>query len=222
LTRPLEVLFLDLDDTLYPGDNGVWQAISDRINRYMVEQVGMTRRQAAESRARYLELYGTSLAGLMRDFDVSPSHYLTFVHDLPLEDLLEPNPALAEMLASLPQRKLVFTNSSEAHAERVLRALGIEDLFESIVGIEALGLVNKPDPSAFLRALELAGEPAADRCALVDDRVANLIPAAALGMFTVLVDAAPEGPSQVDAQIDSVLELASVLRLDRTPGPDHG
>ena len=35
-------LLFDLDDTLYPQNNGVWEMIRVRINRYMTEVLGFS------------------------------------------------------------------------------------------------------------------------------------------------------------------------------------
>ena len=34
-------LFFDLDDTLYPSKTGLWPAIKDRMNQYMIERLGI-------------------------------------------------------------------------------------------------------------------------------------------------------------------------------------
>jgi putative hydrolase of the HAD superfamily len=223
LSAPLQVLFIDLDDTLYPADSGIWQAISDRINRYMVERVGLSRRQADANRTRYLESFGTSLTGLVREHRVSPTDYLQYVHDLPIDEYLSPVPALRTMLNSLPQSKLIFTNASQAHAQRVLRALDLTECFDAIIGIEALAMVNKPAMGAYAKALELAGDPVPERCALVDDRLANLEPAAELGMFTVWVGApAGKTPAFVERRIDSIVQLAAAISRPTTTRSNRG
>lgn len=222
MTAPIDVIFIDLDDTIYPADNGIWQGISDRINRYMIENVGLSPREAEVKRKQYLELYGTSLKGLIREYDVSPPEYLQFVHDLPLEDYLAPAPSIRRALNSLPQSKHIFTNASKAHARRVLAAMDLLDCFQSIIGIEALGLANKPHPDAYTKALRLAGDPDPDRCALVDDRAANLEPAAALGMLTILVGPPTDPPGFVVRSIRSIVDLPKAIAAGVPWRQDHG
>lgn len=222
MSSQLQVLFIDLDDTVYPANNGIWQAISDRIDRYMVEQIGLSQQQADASRVRYLESFGTSLTGLVQEHGVDPDDYLRFVHDLPIEDFLSPEPAVRAMLNSLPQSKFIFTNASAAHAQRVLRAMALDECFESIIGIEALGMVNKPAPGAYTKALQLAGQPTPDRCALVDDRRANLEPAADLGMVTIRVGHPAEPATFEDAHIESILRLPEALDAATNSRSIHG
>lgn len=203
-------LFLDLDDTLYPQDNGLWQAISQRIDEYMVRRLGLAPQAAQALRRRYLERYGTTLHGLMVHHQVDPHDYLAFVHDVPVEDLVAPSPDLRDLLRRLPQRKAIFTNASEDYVRRVLRRLGVEDLVDVVIDILALGLVNKPRPEAYEKALALAEEPDPRASVLVDDRPENLEPARRLGMTTVLVNQDGHG-SPGHVQVRSIHELPEAL-----------
>lgn len=207
---PVEVLFLDVDDTLYPRTNGLWQAIGQRILGYLIDRVGMTAAEAERDRALYLERYGTTLSGLIRHHGVDPLDYLRDVHNLPLQEYLSADPRLRRLLEGIPCRKVIFTNAHREHVERVLACLQIENTIDQIVDLLALQMFNKPDPNAYRLALELAGDPDPESCAMVDDRRRNLQPAAQLGMYTVLV-----GPSSEDdgasAAIEEIYDLPGVL-----------
>lgn len=207
---PLTHLLFDLDDTLYPPEAGVWEQIRARINRYMIERVGLSPESAGTKREHYFLTYGTTLNGLMREYHIDPADFLAYVHDLPLEQYLRPVPALDAMLSRLPYAKAIFTNANVAHAQRVLAQLGVAQHFGRIVDICALDYINKPDPRAYPRALDLLGLTAAE-CLLLDDQPRNLAPAHALGMKTVLVNPRlGDRPAGVDFQIQSVLELEGV------------
>ena len=177
----------DLDDTLYPADCGMWLEIRDRITCYMVERLGVSEADASVQRQRYFREYGTSLAGLRHDFpDIDTDEYLAYVHNVPYELYLSRDEALSAMLSKLNMAKSVFTNSDQAHAFRVLSALGVERHFDVIVDLYATNFINKPRLGAFdvlFRVLE--AEP--QECVLIDDQVRNLQTAQSLGMATVLV-----------------------------------
>lgn len=207
----ISTLLFDLDDTLYPSGNGVWRAISDRISAYMERRIGLTPTETRTLRARYARSFGTTLAGLMADYDVEPENYLAFVHDVPLERYIKPDPELRSMLTALPQTKAVFTNASRAHAERSLGILGVEDLIDQIIAIEALDLVNKPELGAYTRALGHLGRPEPESCLLVDDRAVNLVPASRLGMTTVLVDRDGYAGDGVDYAIPQIHDLTRTV-----------
>ena len=213
----LRYALFDLDNTLYPADNGLWGAISERINLYMIQRLQMPPAEAGALRRRYLHAFGNTLSGLRQDFGIDGVEYLNFVHDLPLERYLRPDPALDAMLARLPQEKVIFTNADTPHARRVLGHLGLSQHFTRIVDIVALNFVNKPEPRAYQRALELLGA-APGECVFVEDTAHNLPPAHDLGMCTVLVDnhpaeRAPAHPAApgIDYSIADILELEDIL-----------
>ena len=203
-------LLLDLDDTLYPSTSGLWQAIGDRILAFMTERLGVPADKADTLRAEYLHSYGTTLNGLRIHFQIDPNEYLTFVHKVPIDDFLQPDPILRAMLASLPQKRVVFTNSSHYHAERVILQLGIEGEIDQVIDIFALDFINKPEPEAYRKALSLTGEHDPTACLVVDDRLVNLIPAKSLGMTTVLINDDQRHP-QIDFYINHINELTHVV-----------
>ena len=207
----IERLFFDLDDTLYPSNNGVWQEISKRITQYMIDRVGLTKSEAEDRRRRYYRQFGTSLTGLMTDHQINADDYLEFVHDIPLDRYLSKNKALEDLLASLPQPKAVFTNASRGHAQRVLSQLGVENHFDRIIAIEDTGLVNKPELRAYTRALELVGLSDGQSSLFADDRPENLKPAAGLGMTTVLVNRRNYPQDYIDYQVPTITQLPRVI-----------
>ena len=205
-----DTIFFDLDDTLYPAHSGLWEAILQRMQDYMLDLVDLPADQLAALRQSYLEKYGTTLRGLQREYHVNSDEYLAYVHDLPLKDFIQPNPSLRSMLLSLPQRRWVFTNADANHARRVMAIIGIEGCFEGIIDIRALEFACKPDPEAYLRALALAGEKDPTRCVLLDDAPRNLAPARQMGFFTVLVGSQTPNPA-AHQTISSLLHLPDSL-----------
>jgi putative hydrolase of the HAD superfamily len=212
MTMPsLDCIFFDLDDTLYPPERGMWAQIGLRIDRYLVDRTGIPESEAESVRRRYFAEYGTTCNGLRAEHRVDPQDYYRFVHDIPLEQYLGPDPALREMLDSIPQRKFIFSNADRAYILRVLTVLGVAQKFEGIVDIFATGFACKPMEAAYRIALEKAGSPPAERCMLVDDLPRNLVPARSLGWTTVLVHTrSPDGLAHF--QIESIYRLAELLR----------
>jgi len=206
----LTTLLFDLDDTLYPPSSGVWQAIGERINRFMAQRVGIPAERVAAVREQYFAAFGTTLNGLRANHGVDPEEYLAFVHDIPLDRLLAEDLQLQAMLARLPQRKVIFSNADRAHADRVLERLGVAHNFVQIIDIHSLGFINKPEPEAYQRALELLGTVTAQECAIIDDQLRNLLPPKALGMRTVWVNPAGGEPG-ADFHIRSILDLPACL-----------
>jgi putative hydrolase of the HAD superfamily len=205
----LRYLLCDLDNTLYPPDNGLWHAIGRRIDLYMIERLGYHPNEVSRKRDDYLNAFGTTLNALRHHYGIDPSEFLAYVHELPLQDYLRSAPELERMLGRLPLRKVIFTNADALHAERVLGLLGIAHHFEQIFDIHALGFQNKPDKAAYLKVLRtLSAEP--QECLFIDDSPTNLAPARAMGMITILVgDGKPH--RGVDYQIRRITDLEDLL-----------
>jgi putative hydrolase of the HAD superfamily len=193
----LATLFFDLDDTLYAPQNGLWLAIRDRMRCYLIERMGFSPEEVETLRHEYFVTYGTTLRGLIINHPerINVDEYLAFVHDIPLQEYIQPDPALQALLLSLPQHRWIFTNSDDRHAQRVLNVLGVSNCFDGIIDIRALGFACKPVDEAYHRALAIAGETDPGRCIMFDDSPRNLAPARALGFCTVLVGAHESDPS---------------------------
>lgn len=199
-------LYFDLDDTLYPASSGLWEAIRQRMNEYMQRLIDLPISEIVKLRQGYLERYGTTLRGLQAHYDVDADEYLEFVHDLPLDKYIQPDPGLRALLLSLPQRRWIFTNSDANHANRVINILGINDCFDGIIDIRAVEFVCKPEKNAYMRALVVADDDDPTQCVIFDDALRNLYPARELGFFTVLVGKNGLEP-MVDRTILSLHEL---------------
>ena len=197
---------IDLDETLYTHEAGVWDMIRKRIDRFLRDEMRFPEAEVDRLRARLFKQYGTTLRGLQVEYQVDMAAYLRYVHDIPLEAVLKPNPALSEMLASLPQRKVIFTNADEDHAVRVLTLLGVRDHFDLIVDIYDSAPHCKPELAAFQKALALIGE-APEACLLVDDSPPNLATARSLGMQTVSVGQRHHDGSPHIVRIEALGEL---------------
>jgi len=179
-------IFFDLDDTLYPNSTGLWKAIKERMNIYMIEHMGLPEKDVPTMREQYLKMYGTTLRGLQERHDVDTEDFLAYVHDLPLKDYLTPDPLQRSIIASLPSRKLIFTNADSNHARRVLAALELDDLFDTIIDVNAVSPYCKPMPESFAIAQELANEPDPSKCVMIDDLTRTTRAALNVGMASLL------------------------------------
>ena len=206
----MENVLFDLDETMYPTETGVMDLIGERINEYMSLHLGIHPDEVAALRGAYYERYGTTGRGLYLHYGMDVHDYFEFVHDLPLDDLLEPDPRLDEMLGSLDLQKVIFTNATAEHARRVLQVLQVEQHFDLIVGIKELEYLPKPDMRAYRRTLELL-DVRPEECLLIDDRVRNLEPGHRLGMTTVLVGG-PAADDGADFVIEEIVQLGSLMK----------
>jgi putative hydrolase of the HAD superfamily len=179
-------IFFDLDGTLYPESTGLWEAIKDRMNLYMRDRLGIPEEAVPGLREQYFKMYGTTLRGLQERHNVDKEDFLAFVHDLPLKNYLTPNPILRDVIASLQTRNLIFTNADVNHARRVLAELQLDDLFETIIDVNAVDPYCKPMPESFAIAMELADEPDPRKCVVIDDLPRTTRAALDVGMASLL------------------------------------
>lgn len=201
------------------------EEIGRRIQIWLCKELDLTWDQATSLRQEYLRDYGTTMGGLLAQHDIEIKDFLSFVHAIPIAEYLGPDPALREMLARIPLRKVVYTNATSSHARRVLSTLGVLEQFEEIIGIEEVGLHNKFNQEAYARMLVLL-DAAGKECIMVEDSPRNLPPAKALGMITILVrgqqgDTPRDGAENaIDFIVEDVLEVEAVV--DRVlAGSEH-
>jgi len=216
----MECIFFDCDDCLYKNSWATASRLNDKFREYCQIKLGVPE-------CKMLELYrtyGTTLCGLIREGHIPEEQvqdFLASVHDVPLDDDIHPDTELRKMLEALPQRRWVFTAATREHAERCLRCLGIEDLFDGIVAcsspqmLERAGYVSKHDRLCFEAAMDMAGvaRERAAGCMLLDDSVTNLETARTMGWRTVLVGLHKRDGSQIDtSQVDFAVETLHELR----------
>ena len=179
------VWVFDLDNTLYPASCDLFSLIERRMGAFIAERFGVSPEEARRRQKRFFRQHGTTLRGLMLEHAVAPDEFLDYVHAIDLAALV-PDPALERALAALPGRKLVFTNASRSHAERVMARLGVAGQFEAIHDIADAGYLPKPDPATYAGFLARHGVDPTRAC-MLDDMARNLVPAAQLGMITAWI-----------------------------------
>ena len=215
----------DLDNTLYPDDLGLFGQISRRMTEFIRARMGLAYDQARALQSRYFREYGTTLRGLMVRDGVDADAFLDFVHDIDLTGLT-PDPRLSTALKQLPGRKLIFTNGSRSHAERILARRDLTGLFDDIIDIVASDFVPKPDPRPY-DVLVKRHNVDPHRSVMVEDIARNLVPARALGMTTVWVRTATAFGKSADGAVDHAVDdlpqwLASLTNRaadPSVPGP---
>ncbi|CAL4918567.1 unnamed protein product [Urochloa decumbens] len=158
---PFDCVLLDLDDTLYPGNTGLGPALKRNIDEFLQAKLGVSADRAAAMRVELFRTHGSSLAGLIAlGYDVHPDEYHSYVHGRLPYERIDADPQLARVLQSIPQRKVLFTNSDRAHMKRALERLGVDEaVFDAVVCFETM------NPHLFDEAREEAraagGEPPA-------------------------------------------------------------
>ncbi len=197
----------DLDNTLYPAECNLFAQVDRRMGEFIAKYLGVPFTQARHLQKSYYRKFGTTLSGLMQVHKMDPRAFLDYVHDIDLTPVC-PVPGLAGAIGKLPGRKLIFTNGSRWHAERVAGKLGVLHLFDDIYDIVACEFVPKPHAAAYAGFVRAHGIVPAATC-MFEDMPHNLEQPHALGMTTVLVHS-----SYVDHPIQQTIK-------NWTRPPDH-
>eukprot|EP00934_Nitzschia_sp_Nitz4_P003724 Nitzschia sp. Nitz4//scaffold34_size148208//40835//42310//NITZ4_002971-RA/size148208-processed-gene-0.40-mRNA-1//1//CDS//3329548768//3714//frame0 len=219
---PIDVLVFDLDGTLYDRRNGFMNQMRKNVSQFMVDCRGgkmeeiQTIEQAEAARRPLFAKYNQTKRGLqLEGYEFDGDAYDEALRRGASEFFSELDQELVELLQSLPQRKVVFTNGPEQGSRSILEGLGILHLFDGILGSEFCdqhsrhGGTCKPEAESFQLLLEYLHVPP-ERICFFEDSVMNLKAGRDLGMATVLIasdTARDEGHGKAETLgFDAVLE----------------
>ena len=181
----IDTWVFDLDNTLYPHHVNLWHQVDARIGEFVSAFLDVSADEARRIQKDYYRRYGTTMRGMMTEHGVHADDYLAYVHKID-HSPLQPNPDMGAAIAKLPGRKLILTNGSTDHADKVLQRLGIGAHFEAVFDIIAAELEPKPAPQTYQKFLRDHGvNPLMS--AMFEDLARNLVVPHQLGMTTVLV-----------------------------------
>ncbi|KAI1435479.1 pyrimidine 5'-nucleotidase [Xylaria sp. CBS 124048] len=203
--------------------------MADLIHQYFETYLDLSPQAAIDLHAKYYKTYGLAIGGLMRFHQVDPLHFNSKVDDaLPLEDLIQPRPEIVRLLRDINRNEVklwLFTNAYVNHAKRVVKILGIDDIFEGITYCDytSLPFKSKPEKEMFNKAMEDAGVERMEDCYFVDDNYYNCRTAEEIGWNSahLVEDGMPVPEKQASKhQIEHLEELRGTFpHLFKTPPP---
>jgi len=161
------------------------------IDQYFVKHLELSEADAYKLHHEYYRTYGLAIEGLVRHHKIDPLEYNRQVDDaLPLESIITPDPALRKLLEDIDRSKVklwLLTNAYVNHGKRVVRLLGVDDMFEGMTFCDysAEKLLCKPAPEMYAKAMRDAGVQEYKDCFFVDDSALNCSKAEELGWTTV-------------------------------------
>jgi putative hydrolase of the HAD superfamily len=188
--RRCPVWLFDLDDTLHDASHAIFGAIDRRMTDYVERTLGVDRTEANRLRTHYWRRYGATLLGLVRHHGIDPHDFLRESHDFDIVELLRAERGLTRLFARLPGRKVLLSNAPRAYAGTVLRQLALHRHITTRYTIERMrvhGTFRSKPSRLMLRAVLARERVRPDAAVLVEDSLANLKAARALGLRTVLI-----------------------------------
>lgn len=147
--------------------------MSKLIDEYFMKHLNLDQSEAFRLHQEYYKNYGLAIEGLVRHHEIDPLEYNRQVDDaLPMEEILSPDPGLRKLLEQIDKSKAkmwLFTNAYVNHGKRVVKILGIEDLFEGLTYCDygANPLLCKPAEAMFRKAMREAGVEKMEDCYFV-------------------------------------------------------
>lgn len=143
------------------------------IHDYFIKHLSLSDADARLLHQKYYKEYGLAISGLALHHKVDPLEFNREVDDaLPLDDIITPNPQLQQLLSDIDRSKVkpwLFTNAHITHAQRVVRLLGVEDMFEGLTYCDyrVVPLQSKPHPEMYEKAELEAGVTSVQDCFFV-------------------------------------------------------
>ncbi len=178
-----ETWIFDLDNTLYDPAARLFDQIEARMTEFVSRTLWVDAVEARRVSEQYWEDHGATLTGLMSRDGLQSEPFLSYTHDIDVSGL-ELDQNLRRMIHALKGRKVVYTNGSRRHAQRVTEQIGLRDLFDAFYSIEDASFAPKPTERGFSRIVEMDGMNP-NRAVMIEDDVRNLQFPKQLGMTTV-------------------------------------
>lgn len=205
-------LIFDMDKTLYPATIDSQPLFDARMCSYLQEYAGVCSDDVKDYQNKLVKECGYDINMLFAEKKLSLSDFHDYVCDIDVS-FIKPNPELKSVLASLPQRKYIFTDSNEAHVDDCLNRLGLDKaIWDGIFVGRSGDYLFKFSSKCFHRMLDKFQLSPAE-CLFFEDTADNLRRAKELGMGTVLISDKPENYDYVDYKFNDVVTALKSLPL---------
>ena len=185
-----KVVIWDLDNTLYRITPEFGDMLDEAMAEALVKDLGI-KMSLAECKALVKESYRIYRDGgevFYRDYGVSPKELFEYYFNRKPVHLIEPYEGLAEKLAQIPFEQYVFTASNRYASEKILKKIGLYEMFKDrFYSVEDFGVYKKNESSTVYRQYceKIGYKPT--ECIFVDDSYSNLEFAKEIGMATIRI-----------------------------------
>ena len=199
----IDCWIFDLDNTLYPASTDLFAQVCEKMSTYIANTLNVDKARADKMRYEYWQKYGTSLAGLMKNFKIDPDHFLEIVHNIDFS-VLSKDPKLLKCFRGIYQvEKLYIQTGQCSYAREVLKYRGLADVFDDIYGVENANYIPKPSPKAY-ELIFAKANIIYNRSAMFEDEVRNLKVPFDLGLKTILICDSPTNENYVDYSVENL------------------
>lgn len=178
----------DCDGVIYKNLKDAETEVVRSMIQFLASKYVCSEKEAQSKRAELLKKHNVphSIMAFVREgFDeqeVLEKTYFT----INLENIgIQPSLSIQKLFSSLVGKKVMLTNNHAEWALRILRKLEIENHFSHVLGINELGLIQKPKPEAF--QLVQDSTKINKNVVFVDDELKNVVAANDFGWTAVWI-----------------------------------
>ena len=179
---------------------------------FISKKLNVSLEEAFKIQKDYYYSYGTTLFGLMRNYNCDPDEFLEFVHDINF-DKIKKNQFLHKNISLLPGCKIVYTNGDENYARKILMKLGLNNIFFDIFDIRKAKFIPKPKSQSVISLLGKYRLKPED-CVYFEDLEKNLKTGFDLGMTTIHISAEDkklDGTSFINFRFKTINEALDMI-----------
>lgn len=214
----------DMDNTLYNASAYMFEQIHALMQSFIAQRLNLSLEKARALQHTYWTRYGATFKGLQRHHQISPEEFLRETHRFDVASGVKtrlPKALMRRNIARLPGQKVLLTNGPEDYARIILKTLHLQGVFKTITTSSQMQCLGKwrckPDKT-LLSVVIAQAQVRPEQAVLVEDSLANLKAAKALGMKTVWCIGYHRArmerfyrPSFVDVVIEDVSELPALV-----------
>jgi len=207
----------DLDNTLYRFTDAFYKSCTEAAAEAAQELgINLSYEDTLKLAERSELEHGYSMHGYVTDHGLTYASLHFPFHQKIDEKVIDPIPNLKEALQNIKLPQVILTNASRCWAERALKFIGIDDLFQSdrIIPMEDTDFEPKARSDKGFKLAMRKLNLSAEEIVMVDDLDRNLTIPYDLGMQTAYMhhgDPIQDLPDFIHAQYRDVVELVEFL-----------
>ncbi|MBR1914892.1 MAG: HAD family hydrolase [Alphaproteobacteria bacterium] len=185
-----KVIIWDLDNTLYRITPQIADMLDETMAIALVEDLGVPL-NLADCKALVKESYKIYRDGgeyFYQNYGITPKDLSFYYNKRNPVHLIEPYQNLAEKLKKITLEQYVFTASNRATSERILKQIGLYEMFcDRFYSVEDFGVYKKNENADVYREYCQKIGYLPQECIFVDDSYSNLEFAKEAGMTTIRI-----------------------------------
>ena len=214
ILNPEIIWLFDYDLTIYPhSERHILDRLDVNITRFVQNTLQCDHEEANNIRVSYHDRYGTTLNGMIANYQTDPNEYFDYIHNQ--DNILPPerNPVLEKLLKQIQGPKYIFTNGRKDWCLKGIEHMQIAKCFVDIFDIQYFNWQNKPAPSIYSELQKtLLEKHGKSQFIFLDDKKVNLLPAQQLGWHTIWISPSKD-TNTFDYRFETINQLCQQIKL---------